>query len=94
MYTTSKDLVDALFTTKSDTARKAVLVPYPSKDQLTLGIATAEFMLDEPYVCVLVPSTPNATAGYLVSFPKSQVTFLELSGDAAIKNVMSFKIEL
>lgn len=92
VYKTSKDLVDALFMTKADTNRKAALVPYPTLEQRTLGIATGEFVLDEPYLCVLVPSTPNATAGYLVAFPKSQVTLLEMSGDEAIKSVMSFKV--
>jgi uncharacterized membrane protein len=96
VYKTSKDLVDALFLTKSDTSRKAVLVPYPSSDQLTLGISTGEYEMilhenKETFVSVLIPSTPNATAGYLVSYPKSLVTYLEMSGEEALKNVMSFK---
>jgi len=98
IYGPSKELVNVFFTPQEAQAnRQAVLVPYPSAAELTVGIVTAEFTAKlknkkKDYVSVFVPSTPNATGGYLCTFEKSHVTPLYLPADVALKSVMSFKV--
>lgn len=94
IYGPSKDIVDAIFSAKADFVRKAVIVPYPTNDQKTIGIATGEYHVhingkEETLVSVFIPSTPNATAGYLCNFPKHEIDYLEMSADDALKTVMS-----
>ncbi len=99
IYSPSKELVDVFFKPhEKQTSRDAVLVPYPTADQLTVGIITAEFEAKlsdheteaKQYVSVFIPSTPNATNGYLCTFLKSDVSTFDVPADEALKYVMSF----
>ena len=95
VYGSSKELVDILFASTPAIARKAALVPYPSKDQFAVGIVTGEFTAhfkdkDERFISVYVPGTPNATAGFMCSYRKEDVQDLDLTADEALKYIMSF----
>lgn len=98
IYGPSKELVHTYFNPPAEVPRKAVLVPYPSENQLTVGIVTAEFTaklygsekMTQEYVSVLIPSTPNATGGYLCSFLRSDVKPFDLPAEEALKYIMSF----
>lgn len=97
IYTPSKELVYNFFNPPLDTIRQSVLIRFPSSDQITVGIATGEFTAQlqntqkapQQYVSVFIPSTPNATNGYLCSFEKSTVRQLDIPADEALKYVMS-----
>lgn len=91
IYRICKDITGAFFSQKSSPLKEAVLVPYPSMDQLSMGFVTAEFIHSsgEPFVSVLVPGIPNPTVGFLCSFPKKSVTFLDMTVDDALKYLMS-----
>lgn len=96
-YRPLKELVHSFFNPPLETVRQSVLIRFPSSDQITVGIATGEFtaaLLDNQqshieYVSVFIPSTPNATNGYLCSFEKSSVRQLDMPADEALKYVMS-----
>ncbi len=96
IYNPSKQLVNAFFKPQEEVERQAVLVPYPSKEQRTVAIVTGEFEADfgsdqkQQYVSVLVPSTPNATGGFLCSFPKRVVEPFNMPADEALKYIMRF----
>ncbi|MCE5294272.1 MAG: DUF502 domain-containing protein [Chlamydiales bacterium] len=98
VYGPTKELITMLFHPQSEAPRQAVLVPYPSKDQQTVGIVTCEFRAKlydhqiepEEYVSVFVPSVPNATGGYLCTYLKNEVTIFDMPADEALKYVMSF----
>ncbi|MBS0636622.1 MAG: DUF502 domain-containing protein [Verrucomicrobia bacterium] len=69
---------------------QAVLVPYPTSEQLTMGLVTGEFTFEgKMYISVFVPSTPNTTNGYLCSYPKEMVQVVDLPADEALKYIMS-----
>lgn len=94
IYGPSKDLVDALFNAKAEYVRRAVMLPYASNEQLSIGITTGDYVTNiegqnEHLVSVFIPTTPNATAGYLCTLPKESLTYLDMSADEALKAVMS-----
>lgn len=97
IYRPLKELVHSFFNPPLETVRQTVLIRFPSSDQITIGIATGEFTAKlkdkqqtaEQYVSVFIPSTPNATNGYLCSFEKSTVKLLDMPADEALKYVLS-----
>jgi uncharacterized membrane protein len=94
VYGSVKGFAESVFS-QSNSFRKVVIVQYPSPGIWSLGFMTAE---DVPEVsrrtgtqhcCVYISAALNATAGYLVIIPKSQVVELEMSVDAAMKMIIT-----
>ncbi len=97
IYGPSKELVNLFFNPQDTSSREVVVVPYPSADDRTVGIVTGEFTAtlhgdEKRYVSVFIPSTPNATGGYLCTFEKQHTTLLDLPADVALKSILSFTI--
>ncbi len=97
IYGPSKELVNVFFNPQDTSNRQTVLVPYPSPKEKTIGIVTGEFTADlkggeKNYLSVFIPSTPNATNGYLCAFERQEATLLDLPADVALKSIMSFTI--
>jgi uncharacterized membrane protein len=80
---------------QSSSFRKVVMVEYPRAGAWSLGFLTADDVpevsarLGEPHVAVYISVALNATAGYLVILPRSQVVELEMSVDAAMKMIIT-----
>lgn len=91
IYGLCKAIIESLFSEKASPFKQVVIVPYPSTNQVSIGLVTAEFthVSGEVFVSALVPGVPNPTVGFLCSFPKKSVTFIDLSVDDAIKYLMS-----
>ena len=95
VYLACKDFTSAIFSPKSGSFSQVVLVPFPSKEHLSIGLITSEFKAealkggDDELVSVLIPGTPNPTIGFLLMFSKKQLTFTDMKVDQAIKYVMS-----
>jgi uncharacterized membrane protein len=92
VYNSFKRIIDTTFSTKTETSfRQAALVPFPSREQTSIGFITNRFSTEEKkeFILVLIPCCPNPMTGVLAAFPTEQVTFLECSPDEALKVVMS-----
>ncbi|MBS0654634.1 MAG: DUF502 domain-containing protein [Verrucomicrobia bacterium] len=95
IYKVCKDVTEAFLSERAEAPKQAVLVPYPTEDQLTIGFVTGEFEntthpgQGETLVSVLIPCTPNPTVGFLCTFPKKSVTLLNLSIDDTLKYLIS-----
>jgi uncharacterized membrane protein len=95
IYGVCKDVTEATFSQTTASPKQAVLVPYPSENERSLGLITGEFENSthpgkgEIFVSVLIPCTPNPTVGYLCTFPKDSVTFLDISADDTLKYLIS-----
>jgi len=80
---------------QSTSFRKVVMVEYPRTGLWSLGFLTAEDVpevsrrLGEPHAAVYISAALNATAGYLVIMPRSQVVELDMSVDAAMKMIIT-----
>jgi len=78
--------------------RDAVLVQYPRHGSWTIAFLTgapsgevAEKLAGD-YVSVYVPTTPNPTSGFFLMMPRSDVQYLEMSVDAALKYIVSMGV--
>lgn len=80
---------------QSNSFRKVVMVEYPRAGAWSIGFLTAEDVpevsekMGEPHAAVYISSALNATAGYLVIVPRSQVVELDMSVDAAMKMIIT-----
>ena len=48
--------------------------------------------LDDNYVSVYVPTTPNPTSGFFLMLPKSEVIELDMDVDEALKYIISMGV--
>jgi uncharacterized membrane protein len=98
IYNTSKQVMQAIFSTNSNAFRKVVLVEYPRKDMWTLAFQTSdstsfiETNSNDEMLSVYVPTTPNPTSGFLLLVPKSQTKEVKLSVDEALKYIISLGV--
>jgi uncharacterized membrane protein len=94
VYGGVKSFAESVFS-QSNSFRKVVMIEYPRVGVWSLGFMTAE---DVPEVsrktgaqhsCVYISNALNATAGFLVIVPRSQVVELDMSVDAAMKMIIT-----
>lgn len=94
VYGGVKSFAESVFS-QSNSFRKVVMIEYPRLGVWSLGFMTAEDVPEvtrktgTPHCCVYVSSALNATAGFLVIFPRSQVVELDMSVDAAMKMIIT-----
>ena len=95
VYKTTKDIITTLFASKKDTFKQVVMIPFPTKTCFCLGLVT----IDAPKTCrdatgkemvtVFIPTTPNPTTGYLLVCPTSDLIYLNMKSEEAIKYIVS-----
>jgi len=94
VYGGVKSFAESVFS-QSNSFRKVVMLQYPSEGIWSLGFMTAEDVAEVtrktgiPHCAVYISSALNATAGYLVIVPRTQVTELDMSVDAAMKMIIT-----
>ncbi|WP_338846850.1 DUF502 domain-containing protein [Massilia sp. W12] len=98
IYSSVKQVSDTLLSPSGNAFRQVVLVPYPHPGARTIAFLTgapggelAEH-LDQEYVSVYVPTTPNPTSGFFLMFPKTDVVELNMSVDTALKYIISMGV--
>lgn len=95
VYKTSKDIVLSLFNTKNQSFKQVVLLNFPYSGSYCLGLIssdapdTCSASIDTDMVSVYIPTTPNPTTGYLVICRKSDLMYLKMKAEDAIKYVVS-----
>jgi uncharacterized membrane protein len=95
VYKTTKDIIQTLFTSKKDSFKQVVMIPFPTKHCYCLGLITRQ----APKTCqessktvmvtVFIPTTPNPTTGYLLVCPSSELIHLQMKSEDAIKYIVS-----
>jgi uncharacterized membrane protein len=96
IYSSIKQIQDSIVFKKEQRAFKsAVSIQYPTKGIRCLGFVTAdapaemEAIIGQKATCVFIPTTPNPTSGMLVIVPDSDLEYLDMSVDVAVKMVVS-----
>lgn len=95
IYSAASQITEQLVGENKRLFKQCVLVEFPRVGCYALGFLTAdasgeiERAMSEDAVAVFLPTTPNPTSGYLMFFPRSQVTLLSMSVEDGFKLVIS-----
>jgi len=95
LYKTSKEIVKSLFNNNSQSFKQVVLLNFPYNGAYCIGLIASEApdtctrSTDTEMVSVFIPTTPNPTTGYLVMCNKSDLIYLKMKTEDAIKYVVS-----
>ena len=95
VYKTSKDIVVSLFGQEKKSFNQVVLMTFPYESCYIIGLIardapqTCSDAMQEESVSVFIPTTPNPTTGFLVVRPKSQLIYLDMSCEEALKYIIS-----
>lgn len=99
IYNGLKQIAETVFAQQDSNFERACMVEYPRKGIFALGFVSttakgeisriAAASSGEPILSVFVPTTPNPTSGFLLYFPESEVTLLDMSIEDAAKLVIS-----
>jgi uncharacterized membrane protein len=95
IYKTCQDVISTLFSSKADSFKDVVLVPFPHANSQTIGLVTRTGVpsLHKDYtgnlVVVFIPTAPNPTSGFVVLFPEGDLTYINIKVEEALKYVVS-----
>jgi len=95
VYKTSQEVINTLFSDKTQSFKQVVLAPFPNSSSYCLGLLTRESppacreITNENLVSVFLPTTPNPTSGYLLMFRKSELKYLDMKVEDAVKFIIS-----
>jgi uncharacterized membrane protein len=95
IYKTARDVTQTLFNSGKNSFKQVVLLQFPHKGCYCLGLVTS----DSPDTCsqqvhnemisIFIPTTPNPMSGFLLMSPKSDLIYLKMKSEEAIKYVVS-----
>lgn len=82
---------------KNKAFRQAVLIEYPRKNLWTIAFLTAPVvpqmiqkkLNNDNLISIYVPTTPNPTSGFFLYVPETEVIYLDMSVDEALKIILS-----
>lgn len=97
VYSTVRQIGDAIWSSKGSMFRQVVLIEFPRKGTYTIGFLTnenkAKWEIGEKtglnLVSVYVPTTPNPTGGYLIFVPREECIFLDMDVSSGMSLVVS-----
>lgn len=98
IYSSVKQVSETVLSDRGNAFRKALLVEFPREGSWTVAFQTGSpseeiaSYLDEPYISIYVPTTPNPTSGYFIMLPRSRVIELNMTVDEALKYVVSMGV--
>jgi uncharacterized membrane protein len=97
IYSGIKQISETIFAQSERSFENACLIEYPRRGIWALGFISTEAKGEvaakthptEEMVSIFLPTTPNPTSGFLLFFPRSDVTILDMSVEDAAKLVIS-----
>jgi uncharacterized membrane protein len=90
IYSSAKQLVEAVTVTDKKSFKQVVLVEYPRKGVFALGFITDEWELKgAKFFSVFIPNTPTPFTGWVILFPEGEVEQVDISIEDAIKFFVS-----
>lgn len=95
VYGAVRQLFDAIALSNEGHFEEVVLVEYPRRGIYAIGFKTATAKgevanyIGQDHIAVFVPTTPNPTSGFLLYFPRDEVTKLDLTLEEGAKLIIS-----
>ena len=98
VYGGVKNFAAVLLSGTGRSFRKVLLIEYPRKGIYRIGLQTSDGVREiaavtgKDVMTVFVPTTPNATSGFLVFVPREDVIELTMSVEEALKMIVSLGV--
>lgn len=95
LYTPLRQLVEIFSDKESSSFKEVVLVEYPKEGTWAVGFLTSRareeiaVKLEDSFVGVFVPTTPNPTSGFLIYVPEDKIRHLNMSVEDGAKLIVS-----
>ncbi len=91
IYGTTKQIIETLSGSQTDSFQKVVYIEYPRKGMWTLGFVTGESVneTNEEFYHLFVPTTPNPTSGYFVIITKEDTTPADVDVEEGFRMIVS-----
>ncbi len=95
VYKTCRDVINTILTSDTKSFKQVVIVPFPSKDSHSIGLVTRDNLpaiphtKDKELIAVFVPTTPNPTSGYLIMYDESDLIYIDMKVEEALKYIIS-----
>jgi uncharacterized membrane protein len=95
IYKGVKQLVDAIFSDKHRSFRKAVLIEYPRRGLYSIAFVTGDSRGElqektgQKHINLFIPTTPNPTSGFYIMIPENDVISLDMSVEEAFSLIIS-----
>lgn len=98
VYSTARQIWDAIWSTKSGMFNQVVMFEYPRKGIWVIGFLTNENRFKdwelhqesgEDLVSVFLPTTPNPTSGFLLFIPRNDCRYLDMDVSEGMRLVIS-----
>jgi uncharacterized membrane protein len=98
VYGGVKNFAAVVFSDSGSSFKKVLLIEYPRKGIYRIALQTSEevreiqAVTNQAMVSVFVPTTPNATSGFIVFVPRDEVIELTMSVEDALKMIISLGV--
>jgi uncharacterized membrane protein len=98
IYSSVKQVSDTLLSSSGNAFRTAVLVEYPRQGSWTIAFVTGvpggdvANHLNDDFISLYVPTTPNPTSGFFLMVPRAQTIELNMTVDEALKYIVSMGV--
>jgi len=98
IYSAVKKFAEMVFSDKSNSFKKVLLIQYPRKGLYSLAFQTSDELGEvqgrtgEEVVCTFVPTTPNPTSGFIIIVPRKDIIELDMEVDEALKMIISLGV--
>ena len=98
VYSAIKRFAELVFSDKSQSFKKVLLIQYPRRGLYSLAFQTSSELGEvqgrsgEDVVCTFVPTTPNPTSGFIIIVPKKDIIELDMEVDEALKMIISLGV--
>jgi uncharacterized membrane protein len=95
IYQALKQLVDTVFSDKSQSFKKVVLIEYPRRGMYALAFVTSETSGEvqagtaQKCINLFIPTTPNPTSGFYIMVPEDDVKHMDMTVEEAFKLIIS-----
>jgi uncharacterized membrane protein len=95
IYKTTQDVIKTIFHSRKDSFRQVVMVTYPHTNTYAIGFITEKSPKEcqqkthDDLISVFIPTTPNPTSGYLLMYKKSDIIYLDMKVEEAVKFIIS-----
>jgi uncharacterized membrane protein len=95
VYRAVRDISTVLLKDRSTSFRQVALMQWPRKGVYAMVFVTSEegtpsdAAVGRQMISVLLPTTPNPTSGFYMMVPRSELIYLDLSVEQALKVIIS-----